>query len=68
MSIRYSDDRPTLVTGGKAWTLRLVCCGRAAGFESADTWQEADAFRRAYCESEGHERAAIIEATQGGPR
>lgn len=42
------------------WALRLICCGRDDGQEVFWTWTDADEFRVAYCNADGHDRAAIL--------
>lgn len=59
----------------KRWQCHLICCGKDDGTEGFDTWEEADAFRRAYTSGPGvakhgfsaplseggHRRAVIIK-------
>jgi hypothetical protein len=58
------------------WAVDLICCGRDDGTYLARTWDDADAFRKAYTSGAGvsdatkpanavggHERSAIIRGT-----
>lgn len=57
-----------------AWRLTLTCCGRDAGAEFFETWDEADAFRESFTSgvavhpngysapdhADGHRRSGVI--------
>lgn len=49
------------------WQLQLICCSYDDGIKVFDSWEDADEFRKMYCDEgawKRHERTAILTEWQ----
>jgi hypothetical protein len=79
--IRRIDEEFAAAEDAAPWVVQFYCCGRDDGTATRQTWEEADALRQSYVESNdgfnaGHQRSAVMtrwprliaEAASEGPR